>query len=316
MAGHIDFHNGIFAVDSGYGGEQIDAIHLLVVGDCVALIDTGVNSSLPAVMDALSAQGLGLEQVSHIILTHIHLDHAGGAGLLMQQCPNATLYVHPRGVRHMADPSKLIAGTKAVYGEVKTAELYGEIQAIPEARIIAMEDESTIDVNGRQLLILDTPGHALHHVCIRDSQTGHIFTGDTFGLSYRHLDNNGKQFIFATTTPVHFDPDALKGSIDRICSYAPEALYLTHYSQVRDVPRLAEELKGVIDAHVDIAKAAEGRGDKRINAIKAALADYAIAEAKTQDWRLQGDGLLNLLAMDIDLNAQGLEVWLQRQESH
>lgn len=307
-----DYANGIYAIDSGYVAEEFDAIHLVVEKGRVAIIDTGVNDSVPAVLAALSELGLSPDNVLYIVLTHIHLDHAGGAGLLMQHCPNAQLVVHPRGVVHMADPGKLIAGTEAVYGKEKFARLYGDIIPIDAERIVESQHGQTLDLYGRELILLHTPGHALHHICIVDLQTKGIFTGDTFGLSYRHLDNNGQQFILATTTPVHFDPRAMIESIDLLMSFEPQAMYLTHYSQVTDVNRLAEDLKVSLEAHVSIAKAAPGEGDDRIAAIKGDLADYLQATAREQDWGLQGSELLDLLAMDIDLNAQGLEVWLKR----
>jgi hydroxyacylglutathione hydrolase len=308
----IDYHNGVIAIDANYIQPRIAAIHLLIAGDQAAIIDTGVNSSVPAVLSTLQQHRLQPEQVAYIILTHIHLDHAGGTGELLQHLPNAKVVVHPRGSRHMIEPAKLIAGTIAVYGAEKTARLYGEIKAVPAERIIEARHEDTIDLNGRELLLLDTPGHALHHICIVDRQTGHIFTGDTFGLSYRQLDNNGRQFIFATTTPVQFDPETLLASMDMLCGYQPEAMYLTHFSQIRDIPTMALDLKACLQAHVEIARAAGGTGQARIEQIKAGLAEWVVQQAKRQEWSLQGDAAVKLLAMDIDLNAKGLEVWLVR----
>lgn len=308
-----DYDNDIIAIDAGYGRAGVAAIHLLVEGHAAAIIDTGVNSSVPDVMAALQQRGLAPEQVAYVILTHIHLDHAGGAGELMHRLPAARLVVHPRGSRHLADPSKLMAGTRAVYGEERTTALYGEVRPIAAERITEAGHEDVIRLGRRELLLLHTPGHALHHICIVDRRTGHIFTGDTFGLSYRPFDRNGRQFMFATTTPVHFDPVALHRSIDLLTSYRPEAMYLTHFSQIRDIPRLADDLRATIDAHVDIALGAPDRGQPRIDAIARGLSAWVRKRAREQDWGLQGEAALNWLAMDIDLNAQGLEVWLERQ---
>jgi hydroxyacylglutathione hydrolase len=315
MSQTIDYHNGVIAIDANYIQPRLAAIHLLIEGDQAAIIDTGVNSSVPAVLSTLQQYQLQPEQVTYIILTHIHLDHAGGTGELLQHLPKAKVVVHPRGSRHMIEPAKLIAGTIAVYGAEKTARLYGEIKAIPAERIIEARHEDTIDLNGRELLLLETPGHALHHICIVDRQTGHIFTGDTFGLSYRQLDNNGRQFIFATTTPVQFDPETLFASMDMLCSYHPDAMYLTHFSQIRDIPAMALDLKACLQAHVEIARAARGTGQARIDRIKAGLTEWVVQQSKRQDWSLQGDAAVKLLAMDIDLNAKGLEVWLARTGS-
>ena len=307
-----DYHNDIIAIDANFIQPQLVAVHMLVEGNAAAIIDTGVNSSAATVMAAIEHYGLTPEQVEYVILTHVHLDHAGGAGELMRRFPRARLVVHPRGSRHMVDPSQLIEGTIGVYGEERTNRLYGTILPVERDRIIEAGHEAVIRLGKRELLLLHTPGHALHHIAIVDRKTGHIFSGDTFGLSYRQLDNRGRQFIFPTTTPVQFDPEALHQSIDLLASLAPEAIYLTHYSQIHDIPRLTSDLKAAIDAHVDIAQKAGGRGQERIEAIEQGLADWVREAAKRQEWGLQGEDALARLAMDIGLNAQGMNVWLER----
>jgi hydroxyacylglutathione hydrolase len=309
---NIDYGNGIIAIDANYIRPRLASIHMVVEGDRVTIIDTGVNATVPAVLETLRQHQLTPEQVSHVILTHIHLDHAGGTGALMLHLPNARLVVHPRGSRHMVDPTKLIAGTIAVYGQEKTARIYGDIQAVDEGRIIEAKHGDIIRLGDRELLLLDTPGHALHHICIVDRNTGHIFSGDTFGLSYRELDNNGRQFMFATTTPVHFDPQALLASIDLLCSYQPGAIYLTHFSQVRQIANLAADLKTCLAAHIDIAEAARGSGQLRIEQIKSDLGEWVRRTSAQQHWGLQGAAAEKFLTMDIDLNAQGLNVWQDR----
>lgn len=308
----IDYKNGIVAVDANYIQPQLAAIHLVIEGDRGAIIDTGVNSSVPGLLSTIEQYGLAPEQIDWLILTHIHLDHAGGAGELLRHLPNAKVVVHPRGIRHMVDPGKLITGTIAVYGAQKTARIYGEIVAIPENRIVEAQHEQRLQLGERQLLLLHTPGHALHHICIVDSKTGHIFSGDTFGLSYRQLDSDKRQFMFATTTPVHFDPETLQTSIDLLCSYQPGAIYLTHYSQVRDIPRMALDLKACLEAHVEIARSAGGAGSSRIARIVSGLAAWVRDTSQAQGWGRQGDAAVKFLAMDIDLNAQGLNIWLER----
>jgi hydroxyacylglutathione hydrolase len=308
---HItDYEHGISAIDSGFGRPLLDAIHLIVEGDRAALVDTGTNASLPIVLDALEAKGLSPEQVDYVILTHIHLDHAGGAGALMRVLPSARLTVHPRGARHMADPARLVAGTVAVYGEAQARQMYGEILPIPAERILETPEGAAIRLAGRDLAFLDTPGHARHHVCIRDGRSGHIFAGDMFGLSYRELDVYGRQFVFPTTTPVQFDPAAMHASIDRLLALRPEAIYLTHYGQVRDVARLGADLHRLIDAHVEAALHHRGAGAERHARIKAELVGILHDEARRHGWRMAPDGLLRLMALDVELNAQGLVSWL------
>lgn len=305
-----DYGDGIVAIDSGYQRPLLAAVHLMIEGGRAALFDTGSNAGVERVMAALAARCLAPEQVDYIVLTHIHLDHAGGASTLMQRLPNAKLVVHPRGARHMETPERLIASTKSVYGDDAYQRMYGEILPIAAERIIEARHEQRLDLNGRELLLLDTPGHARHHICIRDGRTGHMFTGDTFGLSYRELDRNGRNFVVPTTTPVQFEPEALHHSIDLLMSYKPEAMYLTHFGQVRDTPRLATSLHRLISAYVAIALRHKDAGAERHARIKAGLDQLMLVEAARDGWGLQGDALLELLDMDVDLNAQGLVCWL------
>ena len=308
---HItDYEHGISAIDSGFGRPQLAAIHLIAEGDRAALVDTGSNASLPIVMQALKAKGLTPAQVEYVILTHIHLDHAGGAGALMQALPNARLTVHPRGARHMVDPARLVAGTIAVYGEAQARRMYGEILPIPAGRIVETPEGATIRLGERALTFLDTPGHARHHVCIRDDRSDHVFAGDMFGLSYRELDVDGRQFAFPTTTPVQFEPAAMHASIDRLLALQPEAIYVTHFGQVRDVPRLGADLHRLIDAHVAAALRHRNAGAGRHERIKADLTAILLDEARRHGWRMALDGLLRLMAADVELNAQGLGAWL------
>lgn len=312
---HItDYEHGICAIDSGFGRPLLAAIHLVIEGDRAALVDTGTNASLPLVLGALKAKGLSPAQVDYVILTHVHLDHAGGAGALMQALPNARLTVHPRGVRHMADPTRLVAGTIAVYGEAEARRMYGDILPVSAGRILETPEGTVIQLGDRELRFLDTPGHARHHVCILDGRSGHIFAGDMFGLSYRELDMDGRQFVFPTTTPVQFEPVAMHASIDRLLSLRPEAIYVTHYGRVRGVPRLGADLHRLIDAHVDAALRHRDAGVERHALIKAALAEILLDEARRHGWRMAPDGLFRLMAVDLELNAQGLCVWLDSRE--
>src|ERR1700691_5829070 len=165
----IDHGNGISAIDSEFQRPMLDAIHLLVEDGKAAVIDTATNHAVPLVLEALAIKGIRRADVEYVILTHIHLDHAGGAGLLLQHLPNATVTVHPRGARHLVDPSQLIAGTVAVYGAETARRSYGEIVPVPASRIVETGEGASISLNGRELRFLDTPGHARHHVAIYDA---------------------------------------------------------------------------------------------------------------------------------------------------
>ncbi len=310
MTATLDYDHGISAVDSGFLRPWLAAVHLIIEGDRAAIVDTATSTAVPRVLSALAEKGIAPAQVDYVILTHIHLDHAGGAGLLMAKLPNARLCVHPRGVRHMIDPSRLIEGTIAVYGEAHTRAVYGEVLAIAEERILVMDEGACIALNGRELRCFDTPGHARHHFCVHDSRSNHVFTGDTFGLAYRELEVDGRCSVFPTTSPVQFDPPALHRSVDRIIALRPEAVYVTHFGQVRDVERLGADLHRLIDAHVVLGRAQQDAGLERHTRLKQGLERMLLEESERQRWPLTREHVLELFALDIELNAQGLAIWL------
>jgi glyoxylase-like metal-dependent hydrolase (beta-lactamase superfamily II) len=306
-----DFEHGISAIDTGFFRPWFDASHLIVENGRAAFVDVGTNYSVPRLFAALQAKRIPAEAVDWVLLTHVHLDHAGGAGLLMQQLPNARAVLHPRAAPHMIDPGKLIAGATAVYGAEEVQRSYGQIVPIPEQRIDIAKDGHVVELAGRRFECLDTPGHARHHYCIWDARSRAFFTGDTFGLSYREFDTAKGAFILPTSTPVQFEPDALHASIDRMLGYAPQQMFLTHYSRVTGVERLARDLHEQIDAMVAIARA-HAADASRHQRIADALAELYVARAAAHGCAFGAGRVRELLAMDIELNAQGLEVWLDR----
>jgi len=307
-----DWGDGISSIDTGFFRPRFDASHLIVEDGRAAFVDVGTNHSVPRLLAALALRGVAPEAVDYVILTHVHLDHAGGAGLLLQQLPNARLVVHSRGARHMIDPSQLVAGATAVYGADEVRKSYGELVPVDAARVDIAHDGHTLDLEGRSLRFLDTPGHARHHVCVYDVRSAAFFTGDTFGLSYREFDTANGAFILPTSTPVQFDPEALKASIARMLEFAPRQMFLTHYSRVDDVPRLAQELYEQIDAMVAIGRRHAVAGATRHARIAADLGELYVARATAHGCAFGVERMRELLAMDIELNAQGLEVWLDR----
>ena len=305
-----DYGSGISAIDSGYIRPMLDAIHLVVEDGRAALIDTGTANSIEPVAEALRGKGLSENSVDWVLLTHVHLDHAGGAGAFMRRFPNARLGVHPRGARHMEDPARLWAGSVAVYGEEEAVRLYGKLEPIERNRIVEMPHGASFALSGRGFTVLDTPGHARHHMAIVDSATGHIFAGDTFGLSYRELDQDGRQFIMPTSSPVQFDPAAEHKTLDLLMSYKPASIYVTHYGQLRDVNRLAEDMHRQVDSLAEIGRRYGEPGPDRHQRLKDALIGMVFDEARRHGWRHSRDTIMNVLAMDIELNAQGLAVWM------
>lgn len=306
----IDFDAGITAIDTEYVRPGLDASHLVVQGDRAAFVDTGTAHSVPLLLAALAAKGLAPEQVDWVLVTHVHLDHAGGAGELMAALPNAVAVLHPRGARHMADPAKLIAGSMAVYGEEAFRQLYGEIRPIPEERIRVVEDGERLRLADRELEFIHTEGHARHHYCIVDPASRGVFTGDCFGISYRELDTDAGPFIFPTTTPVQFDPEAAHDTIHRILSYQPERVFLTHFSRVQNPAALAPQLHRDLNAYVDIARDRANDPDPEA-AIHAALRDWTFERLDEHGVDPDAEFREEVLRMDLALNAQGLTHWLK-----
>lgn len=303
--------SGIYTIDSHYAREQLAAVFMIIEGNQVALVETANAKSLSYVQAELLKHGLTTHDVKYIFLTHIHLDHAGGAGGYMAEFPLAKLVVHPKGARHMINPAKLEAGVTEVYGEKFVTEMYGKLSAIDVERIIVAEDGLEINLNGRSLVCRDTPGHANHHNVIFDRKANVVFTGDIFGVAYPEFEVEGKTFTFPATTPVNFDPHKMERSIDLIVGLQPEAVYLTHFGRQEDVERIAIELKRMVKDYVQITLECANENDI-VAVIKSKLQEYMLNEiAKFGIVDLSNEMILQLLDMDLQINAQGLAVWLK-----
>jgi glyoxylase-like metal-dependent hydrolase (beta-lactamase superfamily II) len=303
------FADGITAVDTEYVRPQMDASHVVVEGARAAIVDTGPNTAVPLILAALAELGVERDAVDYLFLTHVHLDHAGGAGELMRALPNATAVIHPRGAPHMVDPARLIAGTRAVYGDELYSKLYGEILPIARERIVIAQDGQRFELAGRVFECVHTPGHALHHQAIIDHGAVSIFTGDTFGLSYREFDTAQGPWIMPTTTPTQFDPGQLKGSIVRLMQYRPRRLYLTHYSEVTHCARLANDMYEAVDDYVRIARSA----GFDLARMRFELRNWAHNSLRDHGCGMGIDAIDSILGKDYELNAAGLAAWLERE---
>ena len=304
--------DGIYAIDTGFLRPRFDAAYLVVDSGRAAFIDTGTNFALPRLLGALTHVGLTPAQVDWVIPTHVHLDHAGGAGALMRALPQARMAVHERGAPHMIDPGALQAGAKAVYGADEVARCYGELVPVEADRVVATRDGSSIELATRRLEFTHTPGHARHHHCVWDARSRLWFTGDAFGMSFEELTRDGARFILPTSPPVQFEPDAMKRSIDRLLAQDPAGMCLTHYGLVRDVPRLARSLKEQVDEMATLGLQHRDSAD-RLPALKAGLAAIYRRHLERHGFVSDIDDKLALLAFDIGLNAAGMNVWLDRE---
>ncbi|XHS78320.1 MBL fold metallo-hydrolase [Burkholderiaceae bacterium UC74_6] len=307
----IDLGQGVYAIDTGYVRPRFDAAYLIVEAGRAAFIDCGVNHNLARMLQALDRLGLAREAVDWIVPTHVHLDHAGGAGALMQALPRARLLTHARGLRHLIDPTQLWAGASAVYGEEEMERSYGRLIPVPAERAAALADGEVFELADRRIRALDTPGHARHHICLWDEASGSVFTGDTFGISYREFDTARGPWIFPTSSPVQFDPEEMKVSVQRIAALKPRRACLTHFSALGDAQGLADQLVDLIDATVALAvplRHAEDRHEK----LKAEIRALYLERLASHGSMLAPERCLQLLDMDIELNAQGLGIWLDR----
>ena len=303
--------DGIHVIDTGFHRPRFDASYLIVEDGHAAFVDTGTNYSVPRLLAALEAQGLAREAVDFVIATHVHLDHAGGVGLLMRALPRARLVVHPRGARHLINPAMLVAGASAVYGSDEVMRSYGQVLGVARERVLETADGMTLELAGRPLRFLDTPGHARHHHCIWDARSRGFFTGDTFGLSYREFDTPAGPWLLPTTTPVQFEPVELRASVQRLLAYAPAAMYLTHYGRVGDVARLGASFLRQLDAMVQLGESLRGHPERHA-ALKQGLRTLYLDELRRHASTMATEQALALLELDIELNAQGMGIWLGR----
>jgi glyoxylase-like metal-dependent hydrolase (beta-lactamase superfamily II) len=309
----FEYEGGIVALDSGMVRPLMAACYLLETDDALALIEVGSNASVERILKVIESRGRSPDEVSHVIVTHVHLDHAGGAGDLMARLPNAQFVVHPYGARHMIDPSRLEASARVVYGNEAFDAMYGTLTPVPAERVMMMEDGDSLLVGRRPLLFMDSPGHARHHFCVWDEQTCGWFTGDTFGLSYREFDTANGAFIFPTTTPTQFDPESLIASIDRMMEKSPENMYLTHFGRVQNISQMVSRLKTAISRFVNIAET-HANDKNRTGLIEADIMDWLLDGLGEHGVALPEQQIREIVQSDVVLNTQGIEFWLDRGE--
>jgi glyoxylase-like metal-dependent hydrolase (beta-lactamase superfamily II) len=302
--------SGITGVDTGMVGQrELNAVYILS-GSEPALVEAGPGADLPVVTQALTQVGLGPDDLAHVIVTHIHVDHAGGAGALLERYPRASLWVHERGAPHMVDPTRLVASTARTYGEDRMRAFYGETLPVPPERIRTVIDGDRILLGDRSLDVLHTPGHASHHVALQDSGTGAVFTGEAIGS---HLPW-GDAYRPALPPP-EVDVERALASIERIRAVGPTALLTSHFGPIEDAEqgcvRGAERIRAWSET---VRRVLEDDPDASSDVVSAILTEQA-----TQEFLADAHGPIDLKRYDalgsIRMNATGLSrYWRKRWE--
>jgi len=285
----------VHQIDTLLGGWKRVTAGWLVEGPAPVLVETGSQTSVPVVLAALEGLGVGPHDLAGIVVTHIHLDHAGGVGDLVRAFPRARVYVHPAGARHLADPARLVASAARVYGDMLDS-LYGRLDPTPVERISILEDGDEIELgSGRALTAVHSPGHASHHLALHDSETGVLFTGDAVGV---RLPDVG--VLRPATPPPDFDLDLAIGSLRRFGARRPSTLALAHFGVLEGDPQeLLGDAEEVLRDWAAVAQSAWVRGDD----VATALAQAFGADPTETMAVLNG----------VHSNAAGLRRWLDNR---
>jgi glyoxylase-like metal-dependent hydrolase (beta-lactamase superfamily II) len=298
----------VTTIDCNYVMPQIAAAYLLHCGGKACFIDNNTNNAVPDLLNALENAGYATTDVAHIIITHVHLDHAGATGFLLAHCPNATVIAHPRAAPHLIDPTRLVQSAQSVYGEIEFRKLYGEIQPVPHNRVYIPADGEILAVGDTELQFIYTRGHANHHFVILDRNTNSVFTGDSFGIAYPMLQRGDKPFMFASTSPTDFDAVEARISFDKIVATGAARAYPTHFGVWNDM-RLGHTMLNEHLSQIEKLYDSLKRNDL------AGAEPYPFARAGIEAWfsgQMTSRGITlsemesKMLEMDIDLNAQGL----------
>ncbi len=237
-------NDGLYMFDLFEQGQPGRSSAYLYRGRKNVLIDTGSAPCHPYILRALHELNLESQDLDYVVLTHVHLDHAGGAGMLAQIAPHTTFVVHPRGARHMIDPTKLMAGARTVYGE-QLEKFFGEVLPVPERQVLIMQDGETLDFGDRIVTFYDTPGHAKHHFSMYDPLLESVFAGDALGIRYVHRYTGWPfEFILPSTSPSDFDPDAVISTVAKLRVLHAKTVFHTHFGPSKTEEALEGTLRG------------------------------------------------------------------------
>ncbi|MBF0178783.1 MAG: MBL fold metallo-hydrolase [Magnetococcales bacterium] len=307
MSGYQEIHAGVTCIDVGYVRPGFAAAWLIREGERAVFVETGPLPSVPGLLEALRASGLSPEAVEAVIVTHVHLDHAGGAGELLRHLPNARLLAHPAGMAHLTDPSRLIAGSMEVYGEALFLDTLAGAVPVDPARIDAVRDGECFRLGGRPLTMIHTPGHCLNHLCVWDEVSRCLFSGDACGIAYPECTVGDRPFLFPASTPTQFDPEAYVASLRRLAALRPAWLCLTHFGPLPWSDALAGDLEEMVSRYRDLAISL----DESLPPEAWTTALTALTQARSME--LGGtEQAMAWLQGDMTLNAQGLAAWKKR----
>jgi glyoxylase-like metal-dependent hydrolase (beta-lactamase superfamily II) len=297
--------DGITGVDTRMGGKASVTSAYLLHGSEPTLVETGPTTSVEAVTAGLQTLGLRDEDLAHIVVTHIHLDHAGGVGTLARVFSRATIWVHERGAPHLADPTKLIRSATSVYGEERLRTLFGPVDPSPPDRLRAIADGDRLDLGDRHLQVLYTPGHASHHVALVDSRSGAVFTGDALGI---HLPDD--RVLRPATPPPDIDVESGLESIERIRSHARTVLLFSHFGPVVEIDELCRIAASRLRKWADIVREGILGGIDDLDEISQLLERRTASEFDGVD---AVDPTRYDLLSDMRMNAAGLvRYWAKR----
>ena len=294
--------SGVLEIDTLLGGWHRVTAGYLVEGPAPVLVETGSQSSVPVLLAALGELGLGPADLAGVGVTHIHLDHAGGVGDVARAFPNATVYVHEKGARHLADPTRLVRSAAQVYGPLLDS-LYGRLDPTPAERLHVLADGEEITVGpSRVLTAVDSPGHAKHHVGLHDSATGILFAGDAVGVK---LPDAG--VLRPSTPPPDFDLDQALESLRRFAERRPTGIALAHYGLLADPADLLDEAAQTLRQWTEVATRAWREGADIAAALSARF-DFQMADVPVEHRR-------KLEIMNgVHSNAAGMRRWLEQKE--
>ncbi|MEL7564604.1 MAG: MBL fold metallo-hydrolase [Dehalobacterium sp.] len=301
----------ITMIDLCEGGQKERTCAYLIEEEKLTLVETGPGPSGEIILKAIREKGYLLSDLQYVIVTHIHLDHAGAAGYVLSECPNARLVVHPSGARHMADPSRLIAGSKAVFDDFDA--LFQPIIPVPQERILAVEDESTLDLGNRKLTFYHGKGHANHHLTIMDSLSNGLFSGDLLGLYSPEFAKYDIDYTLLSSPPNQFDPESFIQSLEKIRDLSPETIYFSHFGVKT----------GLTDRYIDLCLKNIGifqqltyevlsKGASTWQEIAQAIESKVKESLVEMGWPKEKD-LPSLIQSNIDVDAKGLLDWWDKR---